>query len=158
MRLPEYASGSAVLINFDGQLSADDQDLVVVAFLPAKDRERIRSGQTLYLGFGPETEAVPVPIDEVLPGVLSPVEAQLMFRLDSNTSGAVTQPSAVALARWTPAGTGLRAENYLGSIVSADVQIGSNPVISLLPVVGHYFTGLPSPASPEPRHTHPAPE
>lgn len=162
MRLPRYTSGSAVIVNYGGALPAGGPDVVVVAFLPAKDRDRIRPGQTLFVGFGPESEAVAVPIEEVLPGVLSPLEALMMFRLDSNTAGAVTQPSAVALARWRPPAEALLAEKYLGSVVQADVEVGSHPVIALLPLVGHFFdsssSGSTALQTPEPAHTHQAPE
>lgn len=73
------------------------------------------------------------------PEISSPDVIQKQFALDSGAAQRITQPAAVVFAQLDPIPTGLSASAYLGSVGRADVEVGSQRAVSLLPLIGHFF-------------------
>jgi hypothetical protein len=137
--VPVYASGPAVLVDGrTGGLSHPDE-LVLVAFLPPQTLSHLRVGQALWLQRDSARERFRQPILAVNPEISSPARAQKQFGLPPGAAQAITQPAAVAVARWQPLHEGLPSSAYIGSVYRADLEVGSRRVISLLPLVGPFF-------------------
>jgi hypothetical protein len=127
-RIPVYTSGSAAVVNEgeDGYGGA-----FLVAFFPPDSLPQLREGQALLVRLGREGQHLPRPIIEVAPEILSPEVARERFGLDSGTALVVDQPAAVAIAELEPVPAGLPASSYAGSVLRADVEVGSRRVLSL---------------------------
>jgi hypothetical protein len=65
---------------------------------------------------------------------MSPEALRALFHLE-NASLPITQPSIAVIVKLDPA----FANAYVGSTVTADVQVGSQRLISFLPGVGNLF-------------------
>jgi hypothetical protein len=77
----------------------------------------------------------------VEPEISAPATVQKRFDLGAGAAQAITQPSAVVMARLESLPTGLPAATYVGSVFRVDIAVGSRRVISLLPLIGHLFGG-----------------
>ena len=124
-RVPVYASGVAIVLPAPHGTSGSSIGL----FLPAKDAERITSGQTAVVHFDGQTRVITQTIVKIDAEVLSPTQARTRYALDASSGQAVNAPSVVArvmLDRTTAAG-------LEGAIGRVDVQIGTQRAIGLLP-------------------------
>lgn len=145
-RVPMYASGTAVVVRWKSKKNTPE-DIVVAAFFPPQYLPRLRTTQKLFLHF----DAMGVggasrnenrfnrSVIVVKPEISSPDVIQKQFALHSGAAQRITQPAAVVIAQLEPIPTGLPASAYLGSIGSADVEVGEKRAVSLLPLIGHFF-------------------
>jgi hypothetical protein len=147
--VPLYASGVAVVV--DGARARLHNDTaeptsggategpVLITFLPPAHLARLKAGQPLFLQLDAPRERVRRNLIAVEPELLSPETARERFHLDAGSAAAITRPSAVAVASFEPAPRGLPASAYLGSVYPVDVEIGSQRLPSLLPLIGRFF-------------------
>ena len=135
-QVPVYASGSAAVVDWKGNAQGIRDDVVLVAFLPPQDLVHLRIGQTLLVTFDTTGGVVNRPLIAVEPQVIGPSAAQQQFGLNGNAVRVVTQPAAVAIARFEPTSSGLPASTYVGSVYQVEVQVGTQSVFSLLPFFG----------------------
>jgi hypothetical protein len=138
-RVPVYASGQGVVVDRRGKTNDVRDDVVMVAFLRPENYSRLRVGQTLLVQLDPAGERTRRPIIAIEPEIASPKAVQRRFALSAGAAHAVTQPSAVAIARFEPNPTNLPASTYVGSVYPVDVEVGSRRVLSLLPLIGQIF-------------------
>jgi len=138
-RMPVYTSGQGVVVDRRGKTNYVRDDVVLIIFLPPENHSRLRVGQTLFLQLDPAGERTRRPIIAIEPKILSPDTVQQQFALSAGAAHAVTQPSAVAIARFEPNPTNLPASTYVGSVYPVDVEVGSRRVLSLLPLIGQIF-------------------
>jgi hypothetical protein len=139
VRVPVYASGLGVVVDRRGKTNDVRDDVVMVAFLRPENRSRLRVGQTLLVQLDPAGERTRRPIIAIEPKIVSPNAVQRRFALSAGAAHVVTQPSAVAIARFEPNSTNLPASTYVGSVYPVDVEVGSRRVLSLLPLIGQIF-------------------
>lgn len=136
--VPTYATGVAIAIAPSDYNESADNDVVLAILMPPEDAPRLRVGQALLLRdatgarFGTS-------ITDVEPEVVSPAAARSRFGLGPGTALAVTQPSAVAIARLHPPRADLSAFSYTDSIYRADVTIGTRRVASFLPLADRLY-------------------
>ncbi len=107
---------------------------MVVFFIPPVQVQNLQTGMSIRLNIGSSSEQINSQITSIKPGVMSPAALSSLFHLE-NTSLSITQPSMVVEVKLDPA----LATTYAGSIVTADLQVGSQRLISLLPGVGGLF-------------------
>jgi hypothetical protein len=138
-QVPVYASGSAVVVDGRGKTPSIGDEVLVVAFVPPEHLRRLRVGQMLLLEIGGVGKRSGRSIIAVEPEIIGPDMAQRRFALNAGATPAITQPSAIAIARLDPLITGLPAAAYVGSIYRAEIEVGSRRAISLLPLIGHFF-------------------
>ena len=141
VQVPIYAVGSAVAVERPGQQLRGEA--IGVVFLPAQFRETLRPGQTVFLDLPGAAARVPRPILEVQPDILSPAAARDRFSLDGAAAGAITAPVVAVFVALAPFPSGLPASAYTGSIYTAEIEIGSRRLLSLLPLVGPLLGGEP---------------
>jgi hypothetical protein len=138
-RVPVYSSGPAFVVDWPREVQPPRAGVVVVALLPPRDLARLRVGQDLFLHLDETGERSRISIIAVEPEIQSPDAVRRRLALDAYAAGAITQPSAVVVARFEPIAPGLPDSTYRGSVCRADVEVGSCRVISLLPLVGQFF-------------------
>lgn len=143
-KAPVYTSGSALVGNWPGRLDSvyaprEPGEIVVIAFLPPEYLPRLRAGQSLFLQLERAGGRLGSPVVAVAPEVVSPEAARKLFATNIGDKLDLTQPSAVAIARFEPSHSGLPAAAYLGSVYHVEVEVGSRRVISFLPLIGRFF-------------------
>lgn len=129
VKIPVYASGLAVVTRWHKPEGMSKP--VVVAFLPPQYMTKLRANQKLFLKFAGDRYSQRILFVE--PQIRSP---DFMQKALSPSTEMITQPVAVVTTQWQP--PTLPAAVYLGSIGSAEVEIGQQRAISLLPVIGQF--------------------
>ena len=129
-RVPVYRNGIATVVNSD-----QDEELIV-AFFPPEAKSEMTAGQKLSLKLDPDGPPLIRSIAAIEPGIMSPAEARKKFNLDGVTAQG---PAVIAIARLERTGEKLPAGAYEGIVVEARLEIGSQRLIALLPVVGGVF-------------------
>lgn len=137
--VPVYRNGIATIVDSNGpdQYSKDEE--LIVAFFPPESKAEIRTGQNLSLKLDPAGPPLVRAIAVIEPGILSPADARKKFNLDDATARAYQRPAAIAIARLGKPDEELPASAYEGVVVEARVEIGSQRLIALLPLLGRFF-------------------
>jgi hypothetical protein len=133
--VPVYVSGSAVIV----APATAAEEMVVVAFLPAAALARLQVGQPLFLPIDVSGMRLQQPITVVESTLFSPQAAQRRFNPNHEAALEISQPVAVAIAPFVPPASDLPAATYASTVSPVDVQIGTRRLLSLLPLVGHFF-------------------
>ena len=107
---------------------------VAVFFFSPTQAQNLHAGIPIRLHVGSSGLQFSSQITAIEPGVMSPEILRAAFHLE-NASLPITQPSIVGIVKLNPA----FATAYAGSTVTADLQVGSERLISLLPGVGSMF-------------------
>jgi hypothetical protein len=128
-QMPVYASGTAVIVH--GRPGAPD-GIFAAALLPAETLSHLKTGQAIHLEWGNEGERLRSTTVAVEPEIISP--DRLSSRIPLGEMGTrvvfvLNGPVAVVFAPLDPS-TG---ESYLGSVVQANVEIATRPLLALVP-------------------------
>jgi len=137
-RVPTYVAGSGVVLEPGSTTQQGSDEAVAVVFVPATPSLTLRPGLPVQLQIGATGPQVASTIMTVEPGIVSPSEARAQYALGGVAAAVITQPSVAVTARLGPS---IPAQVYAGSIVSAQVQVGTRSVLSLLPGLGSLFGG-----------------
>lgn len=128
--VPVYRNGMATVVK-DAEL--------IVAFFPPESQPEMRTGQKLSFKLDPAGPPLLRTIEAIEPTILSPAQARRKFNLDNARAGVYKSPAAIVIARLGKPSETLPASAYDGVVVEAQVEVGSQRLITLLPVVGHFF-------------------
>ncbi|MFN6565702.1 hypothetical protein [Dendronalium sp. ChiSLP03b] len=137
-KVPVYASGSAVVVHWKSK-KGTHEGIVVAAFFPPQHFSSLRTTQKLFLNFDARGDRFSHSIIAVEPEIISPDAIQKQFALNSQIVQQIAGPSAVAIAQLEPIPENLSASAYLGSVGDAKAEVGSQRIISLLPLIGQFF-------------------
>lgn len=124
-QVPVFVAGSGIIQGEQGKNNA-----VAVVFLPANALSTIRIGQAVQLHIASTGQSFKGTIDKIEPGIISPIQARQQYHLGDAGPQIVSGPSVVVIV--TPESS-LSMSTYAGSIVSAQAQVGSQRILSLLP-------------------------
>ena len=118
----------------------DKGHFMVAAFLPPEHLRGLKNEEKkkLLVQFGPQ-ERRRLPLSSVVPKVVSPKEAVERFDLRDAEKKVVTTPRAVAMAPLKKLPQGLDPSSVNRSVYRAEVEVGSRPAVSLVPVVGEWL-------------------
>jgi hypothetical protein len=105
-----------------------------VLFLPPAQVKNLHIGTPVRLHVGLSDQQPNNQITSIEPSAMSPAVLRSLFHLE-NYPLFITQPVAVVMVKLDPA----FATAHAGSTLTADVQVGSQSLISLLPGVGSLF-------------------
>lgn len=138
-RVPTYVvTGGVVLDQGRIQWEQASKGAMAVVFVPASHSGQVHVGQPILLQIGSAGTQLLYRVERVEPGILSPNEARSRYGLDYATSHIISGPSMVLIISLGPA---IPAQQYAGSTVSAQLQVGSQRVLSLLPGLGQWIGG-----------------
>ena len=107
---------------------------MAILFLSPAQVKNLHIGTPVRLHVGPSDQQPNHRITSIEPGAMSPEALRSLFHLE-NYPLFITQPVAVVTVKLDPA----FATAHAGSTLTADVQVGSQSLISLLPGVGSLF-------------------
>jgi len=105
-----------------------------IFFFPPARVNILHVGMPIRLHVGPSGAQLSSQIASIEPDAMSPIALRSRFHLE-NYPLLTAQPASVVIVRLNSAS----AAAYAGSILTADVQVGSQSLISLLPGVGNLF-------------------
>jgi hypothetical protein len=129
-QVPIYLTGSGIILEQQPPSTPEQSEAMALIFFPALSGPKIQAGLPVQVQLGSTGPALTTKIDQVEPGILSPSAARKRYALDSSASQLLTQPVVAVEVRLGPT---ISAQRYAGSVVSAQVQVGSRRVLSLLP-------------------------
>jgi len=139
VRVPIYSAGSAIVVESAAYGHIAPGKFVMVAFLPADSLSHLRVGQNLFVNIDERIERLSRPIIAVEPEVTSPDKVRRHFLLSGEMASAITQPVAVAIAQLEPLPSSLPASSFAGSIYPVNVEVGSQRLIFLLPLMDRFW-------------------
>jgi len=132
-QVPTYVTGSGVVLDQGIGAQNGGNEAVAVVFLPATTSLKVTAGQPIQVQVGSPGPQLSGTIATVKPGVLSPSQARQQYGLTGGLAQVITQPSVAVTVQLGP---GFSTQAYAGSIVNAQVQVGTRRVLSLLPWIG----------------------
>ncbi len=137
-QVPIYVAGSGVILHPGSTVQQARDEAVAVIFVPATTSPKLRAGLAIQVQIGSTGSQLLGTLAMVEPGVISPSDARQRYGLGGDLASVITQPSYVATVKLGPT---ISAHLYTGSIVHAQVQVGTQRVLSLLPGLGTLFGG-----------------
>jgi hypothetical protein len=132
-QVPTYTEGPGIILERQSFPAHSQSEALALIFLPALSASQVRAGLPVMLQIGSTGPSFTGKIDQVESGVISPSEARKRYALDPGISQLLTQPVVVVSVSL---GTAIPADMYAGSVLSAQVQVGSQRVLSLFPGFG----------------------
>lgn len=126
-RVPVYISNNGLIVQ--GNQSARP---IALLMIPASQLQAIHPGLPVQLSIGSDGQPKSFTVTAVTPTLLSPETIRRQYALDGALSLVVTQPSAVAEVALDNTVSSL----YLGSTVTAEIQVGWSRVLSTVPLIG----------------------
>lgn len=129
VRIPIYAVAPGVIL--PGEAAGQLETLL---FVPADQQSTIRPGQPVQVQIGTSGPRLQLVITSVTPQALSPAQIRARYALD-NVLGLVASQQAVVAVVTIQANAAL--QGYAGSLVNAEIQIGTRSPLSLFPILDH---------------------
>lgn len=126
VQAPTYAAASGFIAQ-DNQPGGEKQ---AVLFVPANLSPALRVGQSITLQVALTGQTLPGTITAVEPDVITPDAARQQYTLTGDLALVITQPSVVVTL---DLGAALPQGVFAGNSLIAQVQVGTRPVLSLLP-------------------------
>ena len=131
-RVPVYISGSGIVIEHTTMQNRQSVNTpTALVFVPTAPAHALplHAGTPVLLQIGTHGQSFTTTVDEVEPAILSPDEIQRRYAPGSRISSMITGPSIVVSLKLGPA---FASQGYAGSLVNAQVQVGSTSVLSSL--------------------------
>ena len=135
-QVPIYVSAPGIVLDQQTALHFNSREPSAIIFLPAVQSTQVQVGLPVQLQVTSSGQPVDSKIVQIEPGIVSPDVVSQQYKL--NGAGLITGPSVVVLVGL---GTALSPNTYAGSLLTANVQVGSRRVLSLLPGVGSLIGG-----------------
>lgn len=132
-QVPTYLEGTGIILEQPLRSISGQREAVAVIFFPALSASKVRAGLPVQVLVGTTGAQFTGTIDTVEPGFISPDEARQRFALGNAALQVVSGPS---VAVTVPLGAAFPAQTFAGSVVHAQVQVGTQRLLSLLPVLG----------------------
>ena len=136
-QVPIYASAPGTIV--PPQLNSNQPTASgpeTILFVPATPTPALHVDETITLRVALEDDTFPGTVVTIEPRVLTPEVARQQYHLSGDLALLVTQPSVVVQVRLSPSTS---PEPLEGLSLSAQVQVGSQSVLALLP---HLLSGL----------------
>ncbi len=136
-KVPVAATGKATIVRLPARTSGVREEVVIAAFFPAQTRSQLQAHQPLRLHFegisNRDRDRLRRLRLTAKPVIRSPEDIRTQFGL---TALQINQPVAVAIVPLDPAALNLPTTAYIGSTGTAEIVVGSQRLLSLLPWIG----------------------
>ncbi|GCE23490.1 hypothetical protein KDK_72900 [Dictyobacter kobayashii] len=133
-QIPIYASAPGIILDQHSTAAADQHDTVAALFFAAGQFSKVKVGQRAVVHIGASKEELASQIIKIEPAVVSP---NTIYQRYGFVAQVVTQPSIVVLIQLK----NIPTATYAGSMIVANVQTGSQRIISMLPGLGNIVGG-----------------
>ena len=128
-KVPVFVNGSGIVLAQEQENVSGDGGTARL-FLPASQARLVHVGETSLLQVGRTGPSFTTRIVHVEPGLLSPDDVHKRYGFNYYGMPVITEPSVAVDVKVKPS---VLSRLYAGSPVSAQVQIGTRRVLSLLP-------------------------
>jgi hypothetical protein len=137
--LPKYISSSGVVVGQREAYKGQRDDLVILAFLPIASRKQFHVGQHVLVQTRRNEHPFTGTIQHIEARIQSPADIQQRYLQKRGVSLDNVRPSLIAEVRLEQS---LRlAHDDEGSVVTLQINVGSQSVLALLPGIGPLFGG-----------------
>jgi hypothetical protein len=126
-KLPIQVTGLGIMLA-PGQKGASSTGGTVLLFLSPSNAGKVHVGQRSQLQIGQAGPSYSSTIAQVEPGLFSPNDIYKRYGLNCSTMPIITEPSVVVHIRLASL---VSSHLYAGSLVTAQVQIGTQSIFSL---------------------------
>jgi hypothetical protein len=137
VRIPVYVGAQGVILQNSAQAGLSGGRATAALFLPPDQSAHMRLGQTVHARIGASGPSALGAVARVEPDVIGPDKARAKYGFEPG-AGTVQQPWTVVIVRL---GQSLPPAAYGGRLLTAQVQIGSQRLLELLPGPGELFGG-----------------
>ena len=128
IQVPLYTTGMGTIVQPARHIQTESSETDVLLFFPPDAASKLRVGQPVQLNIGATGQQLPSTLTEIKPGTATPTEVLQSYGLQVSNP-ALNQPAVVALINL---GTAFANPAYDGSVVSAQVKVGSQSLFSSL--------------------------
>jgi hypothetical protein len=129
IKVPVSIQGHGVMIE-QGSAGQTGDEVVAILFFPPGQLVGLHAGQPATVSISSTAISMAGTVDQVGTALISPDEARSRYNLQGVLAQVITGPSLVVAISIRPA---VSAQIYAGSVCEAQIQIGSQRVLSLLP-------------------------
>ncbi|GCE13649.1 hypothetical protein [Tengunoibacter tsumagoiensis] len=137
-KVPQYVAATGLIeqsttsVTGASETSRASETAKFRLFVPSAYASRLHPGERVEIQIGADNTHMLATVREVTSEVLGPVEAQKRYHLSSNEAQSLQQPVVTLLVQPQKP---LSTHAYVGSQVKAQVQVGEQNVLSLLPEI-----------------------
>jgi len=128
-KIPVFVTGTGIVL-YESGYSQSDRRAVALIFLPPEQASRLSVGLPVRIHMSISGPEIVSKIAGVEPRMISPYMACRAYGLDANCAALITRPAVIALVKLDS----LSTATYAGSVLTAEVEVGSQRIISLLPL------------------------
>jgi hypothetical protein len=140
-KVPVSVAGKATIVRSRDRTTGREE-VVIAAFFPTQTRSRLQAHQPLRLHFEGLSSLDRSRLSRLKlkdkPVIRSPEDIRDRFGLTASTALQINQPVAVAIVPLDPADLHLPTSAYIGSTGKAEIVVGSQRLLSLLPWIGSH--------------------
>lgn len=119
-----------------GVVAQQGETIVALLFVPPGQQTSLRAGQPTTVSIGSTQFKISGSVASVSTTVVSPDEARARFDLQGGLAQIITEPSILVVISIGPAAAN---HIYAGSLCEAQIQVGSQSVLSALPGFNRLF-------------------
>jgi hypothetical protein len=128
-RVPIQVDGSGIVLAQEhNDASSGSNGGTALLFLPASEARQVHVGERSQIQIGLTGPSYTTTIAQVEPGLLSPNDIYKRYGLNCSAMPTITEPSVVVHVKLVPS---LSSYLYAGSPITAQVQIGTQRILSL---------------------------
>lgn len=130
-QLPIYVSAPGVILQQGQQSSSNkaNSNTQALIFFSSSDAAKLHMGQPIQLQINSNGQSFNSTITSIGSSVTSPSDARQRYKLDAGEAQVITGPSTIVTVNLN---LGSSAHTFAGSIISAQVQVGTHSVLSQL--------------------------
>jgi hypothetical protein len=134
-QVPVSINGQGVVVE-QSTTGHTGHEVVAVLFFSPDQLAVLHVGQSATVSIGPTAINVAGTVEQIERAVISPNEARSRFNLQGELAQVITGPSIIITIHINSVAS---TQAYAGSLCSAQVNVGSQRVLSLLPVFNQIF-------------------
>lgn len=134
--MPVYASGLAIVVDTENKPVNIEEGTALLVLLPPEAQPALDEGKTILIQVNASSKPLKseiVAFEKDASKVVNRILEE--FDLDNHPAVAKAQPAAVAIVQLEDMEGNALANDYIGTIFRADIQVGSRRIVSLLPLM-----------------------
>jgi hypothetical protein len=132
-QVPISVHGQGIVVE-QNSIGQSGHEVVALLFFPPAQQAKLHTGQSATVNIGSTTTNITGIVEYVATAVISPEAARSRYNLQGGLGEVITEPSIIVTIHIFQ-----YPQTYAGSLCSAQVYIGSQRVLSLLPVFDQIF-------------------
>ena len=135
IRVPAYIGAEGLIVSGEDQAQDSGSQTSAALFVPADQSGDLRVGQPVHARIGSTDTSVAGAVTRIEPDVVGPDAAKERYGV-GDWADVVTQPSRVVIVRLRQV---LSPTAYEGTRLTAQVEVGSQPLLALFPGLRELF-------------------